>query len=222
MALSYPEPTVFEPNGEHKATLLILHGLGDTADGWASMAGIFAIPGLKFIFPTAPMRPITLNMGMVMTGWYDITSLDKINSSEDEEGIRESWRFVEELIAKEEAAGLPSSKIIVGGFSQGGAVALMAARSKKKLGGIIGLSTYVPLRAAPEGVLSQENRSTPILMCHGERDMVVNFNYGVESFKLLEEAGGTVEFKKYMMGHEAIIEELEEVKSFIAKVVASA
>jgi len=98
----------------------------------------------------------------------------------------------------------------------------MAARSKKKLGGIIGLSTYVPLRAAPEGVLSQENRSTPILMCHGERDMVVNFNYGVESFKLLEEAGGTVEFKKYMMGHEAIIEELEEVKSFIAKVVASA
>jgi len=217
--LSYPSPTVFEAKGEHKATVIILHGLGDTAAGWASLAGMFAIPGVKFVFPTAPMRPITLNNGMVMTGWYDLSSLDKVEEQEDEDGIRESWRFVQDLVSEEEAAGIDASKVIVGGFSQGGAIAMMAARSKKKLAAIVGLSTYMPLRNASEGILSDENRSTPILMCHGEGDMVINFNYGSESAKLLEAAGSDITFKNYMMGHEACIDELEDVKAFLQKVV---
>mmetsp|Transcript_27231 Transcript_27231/g.68448 ORF Transcript_27231/g.68448 Transcript_27231/m.68448 type:complete len:295 (+) Transcript_27231:189-1073(+) len=220
-ALSYPKPTVFEAKGEHKATVIILHGLGDTAAGWASMGQMFAMPGTKFIFPTAPMRPITLNMGMVMTGWYDIASLDKINSVEDAEGIKESWSYVEGLIGEEAAAGIPSDKVIVAGFSQGGAVAMMGARSSKKLAAIIGMSTYMPLRNE-EPIISPENMATPILMCHGERDMVVSFAYGSDSAAKLKDLGADITFKTYpTMGHEACLEELEEVKGFIAKAVGA-
>eukprot|EP00191_Tetraselmis_sp_GSL018_P024502 CAMPEP_0177626906 /NCGR_PEP_ID=MMETSP0419_2-20121207/30913_1 /TAXON_ID=582737 /ORGANISM="Tetraselmis sp., Strain GSL018" /LENGTH=284 /DNA_ID=CAMNT_0019128011 /DNA_START=219 /DNA_END=1071 /DNA_ORIENTATION=+ len=220
MSLSYPEPTVFPAKEEHKATVIILHGLGDTAAGWASLANMFSIPGVKFIFPTAPMRPITLNMGMVMTGWYDISSLEEVNQKEDEQGIRESWRYVEGLVAQEEASGIPSSKVVVGGFSQGGAIAMMAARSDKKFAGIVGLSTYVPLRDDAGGIVSEANRTTPILMCHGKSDMVINFEYGSGSANLLSEKGASVSFKEYpYMGHEACIEELEAVKEFLGAAV---
>uniref|UniRef100_A0A7S1X842 Phospholipase/carboxylesterase/thioesterase domain-containing protein n=1 Tax=Tetraselmis chuii TaxID=63592 RepID=A0A7S1X842_9CHLO len=220
-SLSYPKPTVFEAKGEHKATVIILHGLGDTAAGWASMGRQFAMPGTKFIFPTAPMRPITLNMGMVMTGWYDITSLDKINAQEDVEGIKESWRYVEGLIQAEEEKGIPTDKIVVAGFSQGGVVAMMGARSSKKLAGIVGMSTYMPLREE-EPVLSAENMSTPILMCHGERDMVVAYEYGKGTAEKLKQLGADVTFTSYAyMGHEACLEELEEVKGFLSKVTGN-
>ncbi|KXZ56386.1 hypothetical protein GPECTOR_1g342 [Gonium pectorale] len=180
-----------------------------------------SLPGTKFIFPHAPKRPITLNFGMSMPGWYDIPSLEAIQSSEDAEGLRESKRYVEELIRKELAAGVPSHKIVVGGFSQGGAVALMMLRSNIKLGAVVALSTYVPLRQE-QPVLSEENAKTPIFMCHGDADQTVAFAFGQRSYKLLESLGANVEFQTYLgMAHSACQREFDDILEFVKPILTA-
>lgn len=205
------------PQVEHTGSIIMLHGLGDTADGWAGIGPEFqqSLPHVKFVFPTAPQRPITLNMGMVMTGWYDINSLSDIDMDEDDDGLMESKRFLEELVEDEIAQGIPSERIVVAGFSQGGATALMMLRSKHKLGGIVGLSAYMPLRNQ-EPIISDENKSTPILLCHGDADQVVQYKYGRATQQLLNGLGADVEFITYSgMGHSACGAELEDIKEFL-------
>ncbi|GFR41398.1 hypothetical protein Agub_g2077 [Astrephomene gubernaculifera] len=213
MALNYARPIEIPPAGPHTSTFIMLHGLGDTGDGWSDIGYMFkqSLPGTKFIFPHAPRRPITLNYGMSMPGWYDIPSLEEIQRSEDAAGLRESQRYVEELVQKEIAAGVPSSKIVVGGFSQGGAVAFMMLRSNTKLGGIVALSSYLPLHKE-QPVISESNEKTPIFMCHGDADQVVSFDFGQRSYQLLSSMGANVEFQTYLgMGHSACQREFDDV-----------
>lgn len=219
-ALTYRSPIEIKPqSGVHKSTVIMLHGLGDQGDGWADIGHEFkgALPDTKFIFPHAPRRAITLNFGMAMPGWYDIASLEAINAQEDKGGLEESKRYVEELVAKEVASGIPSTKVVVGGFSQGGAVALMMLRSSTPLGGVVGLSTYVPMRNE-QPVVSEANQQTPIFLCHGDADQVVAFAYGRQSYELLKGLGCGVEFQTYTgMAHSACPRELQDVKDFMVQ-----
>jgi lysophospholipase-2 len=154
---------------------------------------------------------------MRMSGWYDISSLEDIDQSEDAEGLRESQRYVESLVSAEAGAGVPSERVVVGGFSQGGAVALMMLRSRLKLAGVVGLSTYLPLRKEP---LGEANAATPILLAHGDADGVVAYQFGVGTYNALKAAGRTVELKTYRgMGHSACPQELAAVGEFLAKVL---
>ncbi|PRW33175.1 acyl- thioesterase 1 [Chlorella sorokiniana] len=217
--LVYPSPIVFEALQQAaKSCLIMLHGLGDSGQGWADVAPMLQpdLPQTKFIFPTAPIRPITINGGMRMTGWYDIADLDRIGSeSQDAAAMHESRRYIDELIEQEVAGGIPSESIVVGGFSQGGAMALMSLRSKHKLAGIVGLSCYLPL-LEEKPIVSEENKDTPVLMCHGDCDQVVNYDFGKRSYEELQKEGVKVDFKTYQfMGHEACGEELMEMRDFL-------
>lgn len=214
-----PEPVVSPAPAVAKSALIMLHGLGDTALGWADIAPMLQpeVPNTTFVFPTAPTRPITLNGGMTMTGWYDIASLERLDALQDADAMQESMRYVEGLVQQQVDAGIPSSSIVVGGFSQGGAMALMMLRSKFKLAGVVGLSCYVPLHEQ-KPIVSEENKDTPVLMCHGDCDQVVQYNYGVDSLEYLKTAGVEVDFRTYeYMGHEACTEELQAVRDFLLR-----
>eukprot|EP01025_Chloroclados_australasicus_P014946 TRINITY_DN1707_c0_g2_i1.p2 TRINITY_DN1707_c0_g2~~TRINITY_DN1707_c0_g2_i1.p2 ORF type:complete len:265 (-),score=24.92 TRINITY_DN1707_c0_g2_i1:268-1062(-) len=217
--MQYSPPIIVPATGEHKATMIMLHGLGDTGAGWEEIGSMFKskLPHVKFIFPTAPTRPITINMGMRMPGWYDITSLSSIDQQEDRTGIEESSRYVQSLVEEEEKIGIPSDKVVVGGFSQGGAVALSSLRWNKKIAAVVALSAYLPMRELNPFV-SEANQSTPVFMAHGDWDDVVQYKYGKESFQLLQNAGINVEFQTIpRMGHSANGEELNMVQAFVEK-----
>lgn len=155
--------TLVPPSGLYSKVVLFFHGLGDTADGWASLMGTLNMEDTKFILPTAPVRPITLNMGMSMTGWSDILGLHP-NSDEDSKGFEESAERVNRIIQSEIDGGISPSKILIGGFSQGGALALhVSLRSKYPLAGCVGLSTWVPLRKDYPNSLSESAKSIPII-----------------------------------------------------------
>uniref|UniRef100_A0A7S3R8Y2 Phospholipase/carboxylesterase/thioesterase domain-containing protein n=1 Tax=Dunaliella tertiolecta TaxID=3047 RepID=A0A7S3R8Y2_DUNTE len=224
--LSYPSPTVLE-KGNPDAAVIYLHGLGDSANGWVdensgkSWAGtgprlLSQLPNVRFVFPTAPQRPCTLK-GQVLTGWYDIHSVEGINTREDAAGLRESQRYIEELVQAQVASGIPSDRVLVGGFSQGGAISLLMLRSKMKLAGVLGMSTYLPLWEE-DTIISPENRSTPILICHGDDDQGVLYKYGQQTAEQLQKLGANVGFKVYAeMGHSTCDQEMEDMKNFITK-----
>ena len=218
-SLSYPRATVVPPRaGDPTAVVFMLHGLGDTAAGWTDVAFMLrdAVPHAKWVLPTAPTRPITLNGGMPMPGWYDITSLDSIQGREDREGLAETTSYIGALVDAEIAAGVPANRIIVAGFSQGAASALMQLRREVALAGVVGLSGYLPL--AGDGVASPANAATPVLLCHGDADMVVAYRFGSASADALKAAGLPVTFKTYGgMGHSACPEELQDVADFLEK-----
>ncbi|EFJ47101.1 hypothetical protein VOLCADRAFT_81547 [Volvox carteri f. nagariensis] len=221
MALNYPRPIEINPSGPHTSTFIMLHGLGDTGDGWSDIGYMYkaSLPGTKFIFPHAPRRPITLNFGMSMPGWYDIASLEDIQGGEDGAGLRESQRYVEELIQREIAAGIPSTKIVIGGFSQGGAVALMMLRSSIQLGGVVALSAYVPLHKE-QPLVSEANSKTPIFMCHGDADQTVAFEFGRRSYQMLLSLDANVEFQTYLgMAHSACQREFDDVLAFVKPIL---
>jgi predicted esterase len=217
MRLDYPRPTIVPPRtSSPTAVVFMLHGLGDTAAGWTDVAHMLrdVVPHAKWVLPTAPTRPITLNGGMPMPGWYDITSLESIAGREDRGGLAETRRYVASLIAAEVAAGVPSDRIVVAGFSQGAAAALMTLRDDAKLAGVVALSGYLPL--AGDGAASPANGATPVLMCHGDADAVVAYRFGTASRDAVVAAGLPVEFKAYAgMGHSACPEELRDVGDFL-------
>lgn len=220
-ALSYRAPIVVRAREKHTATVIMLHGLGDTGDGWSGIADDMgaAMPHVKFVFPHAPSRPITINMGMRMPGWFDIASLDDIDQREDAGGLRESARYVDGLIAAEAAEGVASDRVAVAGFSQGGAIALMALRSDKKLAGVAGLSTWLPLRKDP-GTISAANAGTPIFQAHGDADNVVNYQFGVATHERLKELGAPAKFMTINgMGHSASPKELAAMLEFFKTVL---
>jgi phospholipase/carboxylesterase len=186
-------------------TILWLHGLGADGNDFAPIVPQLlrrGWPALRFVFPHAPVRPITINGGMRMRGWYDILGME-IARREDEAGVRGSIAQVEALIARENARGIVSSRIVLAGFSQGGAIALATGlRRAQPLAGLIALSTYLPIAESSIAESTQEGRSMPIFMAHGSLDPIVPEALGSRSRDALHALGMDVEWHSYPMAHQ--------------------
>ncbi|KAI8928320.1 Phospholipase/carboxylesterase/thioesterase [Entophlyctis helioformis] len=211
---------VVPPSAAHTATVVFLHGLGDSGYGWHPVGEMFAprFPHIKWLFPHAPNVPVTLNGGMRMPAWYDIKSLNAGAGGEDEAGMLATVEQVNALIKSEIDNGIPASRIILGGFSQGSAMSLLTCLlSEKKLAGIVALSGYLPLNNKIAGLKTSANDDTPILMGHGSADSVVNFEWGKASAEFLKyRLKAKVDFKTYYgMEHSTSPKELEDVATFI-------
>ncbi|HYF59372.1 MAG TPA: alpha/beta hydrolase [Burkholderiaceae bacterium] len=204
------------------ASVVVLHGLG--ADGRdfvpiASELDLSAVGPVRWVFPHAPMRPVTINGGHVMRAWYDIVVSD-LGRREDEAGLRASRDAVDALIARERSRGVESRRIVVAGFSQGCAMALMTGlRHPERLAGIVGLSGYLPIAATTAGERSEANRDTPVFLAHGSRDPVVAIERGRASRDALEALGHPVEWHEYPIEHTVSLPELMELRAFLLRVL---
>lgn len=208
---------------EPGATIIILHGLGADGNDFVPIAqelDLDAVGPVRFIFPHAPVIPVTINNGFRMRAWYDILGLD-MASREDEAGLRQSMASVEELLEREEGRGMPADRIVLGGFSQGCAMALMTGlRHKRRLAGIVGMSGYLPLAGTTARERSDANALTPIFMAHGRHDPVVGFDRGAASRDALRALGYDVEWHEYPMEHSVCMEEIADLGRWLAKVLA--
>ncbi len=198
--------------------IIWLHGLG--ADGHDFEPIVPELveshwPAIRFVFPHAPIRPVTINGGMRMRAWYDILGLE-IAQRQDERGVRESIAAVDRLIAREVARGIPSERVFLAGFSQGGAIALAAGlRHPARLGGIIALSTYLPIAERSEAEASAANAGVPIFMAHGNLDPVVGHALGLMSAEFLRRLGHPVDWHSYAMPHAVCPEEIADLARWL-------
>lgn len=203
-----------------KGTVIWMHGLGADCWDFVPIVKELGLPEelpLRFIFPQAPSRPITINNGYVMPGWYDI-AMNEIERKPDEGGIRESQKFIDELIERELTRGIDADKTILAGFSQGGAIALQTGlRSKHGLGGILALSTYLTLSDSLAAEKTLANTNIPILMAHGTQDPVVPLALARTSRDALKQQQFQVEWREYPIQHSLCGEEVEEIAGWISK-----
>jgi phospholipase/carboxylesterase len=213
------ESVVLEPATTADAAVIWLHGLGADGYDFVPIVEELRLPpsmAVRFIFPHAQPRPVTINNGFVMRAWYDITSLGGARTTEDEAGIRESENVVREHVEQQLAAGITAERIIVAGFSQGGAIALQTAlRHAQRLGGVMALSTYLPLRQTLAKEASAANRDVPILMCHGSYDPMVPLALGEASRVALTSQGYGVEWRTYPMQHQVCMEEIADISAWL-------
>jgi len=204
------------------ASVIWLHGLGADGNDFVPIVPELRLPQslrVRFVFPHAPVRAVTINNGMRMRAWYDIAAAD-LNSRADLIGVRESQAQLEALIERENARGMPSERIVLAGFSQGGAIALYTGlRHAERLAGIMALSTYLiaPDKLATEA--SAANRGVPIFMAHGTADPVVRFEWGEASKRMLEAAGYPIEWHTYRMEHSVCLEEVQAIGAWLTKVL---
>ncbi|CAM1506263.1 Fc.00g059040.m01.CDS01 [Cosmosporella sp. VM-42] len=227
MSANRVAPLVFPAASRHTATVIFVHGLGDTGHGWASAVENWRrrqrLDEVKFILPHAPTIPISCNMGMRMPGWFDIKVLDgtveSLRASEDVDGVKLSQQYFHGLISEEIKAGIPAERIVLGGFSQGGAMAILAGlTASTKLGGIVGLSSWLLLSKNFKDLVPEANlnKETPIFMGHGDSDPLVRTTLGKQSSEMLKQLGYQVTWKTYPnMGHSACLEELDDVEAFL-------
>lgn len=208
-----PDPT---------ASVIWLHGLGDDGTGWSEVVPALGLPAslrVRFLFPHAPMMPVTLNNGYVMRAWYDVREAD-LHARADLPGTRRSQAQVEALVDRERARGVADARIVLAGFSQGGAVALYAGlRHPARLAGIVALSTYLIDGPALATEASPANRDLPIFMAHGTFDPVVRLAWAETSREALVAGGWPVEWHTYPMEHSAVVEELAAVGAFLRRVL---
>jgi phospholipase/carboxylesterase len=207
---------------EPKGSVIWMHGLGADCWDFVSIVKELGLPQdlpLRFIFPQAPSRPISINNGQVMPGWYDISMADLQDGPTrkvDEAGVRESQACIDALIAREATRGIASDRIVVAGFSQGGAIALQTAlRHPQPLAGILALSTYLTLDRSLAAERTSANAHISILMAHGSQDPVVPLPLARTSRKILESLGYTVEWREYPMPHSVCMEEVEEIGAWL-------
>jgi predicted esterase len=174
---------------KHTATVIFLHGLGDSGHGWSELVPQLQMPHVKFMFPNAPSMPVSLNMGMSMPAWFDLYSLDDI-TREDIDGMQNTRALVERLVQKEIDNGIPASRIVIGGFSQGGAIALFTGLSTSQpLAGILCLSGWLPgalTQSVFPAAATEEAKRIPLLMLHGERDQVVKLDWARNAFAFIQ------------------------------------
>jgi phospholipase/carboxylesterase len=203
-------------------SLIWLHGLGADGNDFVPIVKELRLPhtlGIRFVFPHAPIIPITINNGYEMRAWYDIISLTRTGDV-DETGIQQSYRQVSALIAKEMARGIPADHIILAGFSQGAAIAATTGlHYPEKLAGIIALSGYLPLGAKTLQQANPANKQIPIFMAHGSEDPVVPYFLGEAGYKLLEQAGYPVEWRAYPMQHSVCAEEVKDISQWVQRIV---
>ncbi len=205
------------------AAVIWLHGLGADGHDFAGLVpelDLSSCPPIRFIFPHAPSMPVTLNGGYVMPAWYDIRGADLL-SGQDDAGIRASELAVQALLAREIARGIPASRIVLAGFSQGSAMALHTGlRYPHTLAGIVALSGYLPLAGTLAAERSQANARTPIFMAHGSQDPVVIPARGQASRELLTGLGYAVQWHSYPMPHSVHPREIEDIAAFLTQVLA--
>jgi phospholipase/carboxylesterase len=211
-----------ETGPEPVATILILHGLGADGNDFVPIAqelDLAPVGPVRFVFPHAPVRPVTINNGYRMRAWYDILG-SEAQGREDEAGLRESLAAVEELLAREEARGIAPERIVLAGFSQGCAMALLTGlRHGRRLAGIAGLSGYLPLAMHTSAERSEANGKTPIFMAHGVHDDIVVPARGRNSRDALGALGYEVEWHEYPMGHSVCMEEIADLQAWLLKVL---
>ena len=212
------DAVILAPATPASASVIWLHGLGADGHDFVPIVPelkLPASPGIRFVFPHASVRAVTLNMGMRMRAWYDIKTLTAEGRA-DEAGLREAAAVIETLIAAEKAQGIGSRRIVIAGFSQGGALALhVALRHAEPLAGILALSAYLPLQATLTGELAEANRATPILMCHGQHDPVLPLALGVAACNWLRAAGYKVDWKEYPMQHQVSLPEIQDIAAWL-------
>jgi phospholipase/carboxylesterase len=206
------------PNPE--ASIIWMHGLGADGNDFAPLADEIGLPvAVRYIFPHAPMMPVSINGGYVMRAWYDIS--DAAIRREDEAGVRASQRSVEALLAREKSRGIGASRIVLAGFSQGGAIALQAGlRHGERLAGIMALSTYLPLSDQFAAEASPANREVPIFMAHGTADPMIAFARAEASRDLLQQQGYAIEWHEYRMQHAVCPQEIADLGAWLARVLA--
>jgi len=219
------EAIEIETGKNPSAAIIWMHGLGADGNDFVPIVRelkLAATPAIRFVFPHAPMRPVSINNGYVMRAWYDVTYGDLEGKSKrpDESGVRASEREIVKLIARERTRGIAAENIVLAGFSQGGALALQTGlRYPDALAGIMALSTYLPLAETLAPEASQANRRTPIFMAHGTQDPVVSYAWGSASRRMLEDLGYPVEWHEYPMPHSVCLEEVNDVAAWLGKVL---
>ena len=210
------------PGAEPRATIIILHGLGADGTDFLPMADelkLSAVGPVRYLFPRAPVRPVTINGGQPMRAWYDITSADLVRR-EDVAGLRESMAAVSRLIDREVARGVPAQRIVLAGFSQGCAITLGAGlRHAHRLAGLAGLSGYLPLSDTTAAERHDANVLTPLFLAHGRNDGVVPLARGAAGRDLLQGLGQPVEWHDYPMEHSVCMEEVQALQQWLLKVL---
>jgi phospholipase/carboxylesterase len=227
--MSAPQTVEIEPANPATGSVIWLHGLG--ADGHdfepvVAELGLREQVPLRFVFPHAPIRPVTLNGGMRMRAWYDIISLDR-SGPQDDKGIRQSATILTDLIERERKRGIANDRVVVAGFSQGGAIAIHTAlRHSQQLAGLLALSTWLPLGSSfTAEVLNNphsQSRDLPVFMAHGTFDPMLPISMGVESKAALQKAGFRVEWHEYPMAHAVCAEEIVAIRNWLLSVFSAA
>jgi phospholipase/carboxylesterase len=211
-----------ETGARPTAAVIWLHGLGADGHDFASIVPELDLPdtpAVRFVFPHAPLQPVTINGGAVMRAWYDVYSLEGARR-EDEAGVRRSQAGVEALIARELERGVPPARIVLAGFSQGGAIALQTGlRHPQRLAGILALSTYLPLASSLAAEASPANRTVPIFMGHGRFDTLIPIERAMLSRDGLRKAGYDVDWHEYPMEHAVCYEEIADIGAWLRAVV---
>ena len=215
-------PIEIETAPNPTATVVLMHGLGADGNDFVPIAGeldLSAVGPVRFVFPNAPVMPVTINGGYQMPAWYDIAQPD-LTSGEDEAGLRRSQATIEAIIASEKARGIAADRIVVAGFSQGCAMALMTGlRHTERLAGIVGLSGYLPIAATTAAERHAANHETPVFLAHGRQDPVVPYAAAVRTREALSALGYAVEWHEYAMAHSVCMAEVADLNRFLLRVL---
>jgi len=211
----YDTPIEISTSVAPTASVIWLHGLGADGNDFVPVVKMLNLPHVRFILPHAAYKKVTANNGYEMRAWYDVFGFT-VGSREDEAGVHESQAYIESLISKEVARGIPANRIVLAGFSQGGAVALQTGlRHKQALAGIMALSTYLPLKASLAKEKSKENQHIPIFMAHGTFDNVIALSTNRLSFEVLQAQHYTINWHEYPMAHTVNPQEIEDIREFL-------
>jgi phospholipase/carboxylesterase len=217
-----------DPAATPVASIIVLHGLGADGNDFVPIAqelDLSTIGPVRFVFPSAPVRPVSLNGGYHMRAWYDIfppPSQPGAQRPEDESGLREACALVQGLLVREAARGVPASRTVLMGFSQGCAMTLMAGlRSPQRLAGLVGLSGYLPLAGTTAAERSDANRDVPIFLAHGRHDPMVVLDRGEATRDVLQSLGYDVDWHTYPMEHSVCAEEVQDLNGWLLRVLAA-
>jgi phospholipase/carboxylesterase len=210
--------------GDHPvASIIVMHGLGADGRDFVPIAGqldLASVGPVRYIFPAAPVMPVTINGGYAMPAWYDILGADLVQR-EDEAGLRQSRLAIEAVIEHEKSRGMPANRIVVGGFSQGCAMSLMVGlRHADRLAGVLGMSGYLPLAATTAAETAPANRDLPIFLGHGRHDGIINLKRAQDSRDALMALGHPVQWHDYPMEHSVCQEEIEDIAAWLRQVLA--
>ena len=219
--VSTPPTLDMETGADPRATIIVLHGLG--ADGsdfvpFVEEIDLSPVGPVRWLFPNAPQQPVTINGGYVMPAWFDIRH-DR--GQEDDAGLRRSQAAIEALLAREQARGMPANRVVLGGFSQGCAMALLTGlRYPERLAGIVGMSGYLPLAGTLAAERSAANADVPIFLAHGRQDEMVPLPRAIASRDALQALGYPVEWHEYPMGHSVSAQEVQDLRRWLLKVLS--